>query len=281
MEIRSSCARIALLCTLPLLFQFLSCASPVPGGTGLGALSGKSLLVTMTFAGPVNPQYYYYFTINNSQPNSASAPGAVPVGSPISGTPYLGNGFATGSDVVSGGFTDFVLFSNNQNYPSAQPANGFALYHVKDGTNANNPQNFIGNGVPIQYQSPILTNGNSISFQIDLAQLFTYPGSTYTQSAAVSKALAPGWLQVNVIATNVVPYDTQTTVNKLYDSFGDDSNGVGSFLNLDLTQTTYVSGLTQQLTEPTGDVFMSPQNTTTSAFPALDLVSWSIQIVTN
>ena len=239
-------------------FQQLGCASSVPGGNGLSALSGKSLQVTLTFRQAVNSTYFYFFLINAS--NSSSAPGPIPVGAPIPNTQY-GNGFATGSDSVSGGFTDFVLFSTRQ-YAGAQPNQNFALYHVADGTNANTA-NFVANGVPLQVASPQSSSSpTTIGFQLDLAQLFTYPNSPNNQSAAITKAHALRWIQVNVVSTNVVPTDIQTSVIKMYDSFGNDADGVGSFQLVDLNQSAYANGdqvLSAATTEPANDdVFISP-----------------------
>ena len=252
------------------------CASPVPGGTGQNALSGRRLKVRLVFASAVNPAYYYFFLINNS--NSTSAPGPIPVGPPVAGFTY-GNGFATGSDSKSGGFTDFVLYSANQ-YPGGQPASNYALYHVLDGGDANNRSLFQANGVPVVYQTPSATDGRTIYFEIDLAQL--YPSSS--QSAAVSQALAARWMQVNVVATNNTPVDGQTTIYKEFDSLGDDSDGRGSYQLVDLRQTAYVNGdttLAPTTTEPANvDVFVSPPNTIPQD-PALNLVDWSIQITTN
>jgi len=264
-------------------YQQLGCASPVPGGNGLGALSGKSLQVQLMFSGPVNINYHYYFLINNS--NNSAGPYPVPVGAPISGTTY-GNGFATGSDGQSAGFTDFVLYSNIQ-YPGAQPNQAYGLYHVANSSGANagnNPANFVANGSPIQVFSP-LTSGSSnvIAFNLDLAQLFEYPNSTYNQPAAINAAQQLTWIQVNIVSTDVVPVDITTSVTKHFDSFGDDSNGVGSYLNMNLIDggNSFAPGTSVSLTEPTGDVFVSPGGGVTNQYPALDLVNWQITIGTD
>ncbi len=264
-------------------FQQFGCASPVPGGNGLAALSGKSLQVQLMFAGNINPNYYYYFLMNNS--NSSVGPYAVPVGSPIGSTGY-GNGFATGSDGQSAGFTDFVLFSNNQ-YSGSQPNQGFGLYHVANssGVNGGNSSaNFVANGSPLQVFSP-LTSGslNVIAFNLDLAQLFEYPNSTISQSSAINMARNLQWVQINMVATDVVPVDITTTVTKHFDSFGDDANGAGSFLLANLLDGpgTYANTSSTSLTEPQGDVYVSPGGGVTSAFPQLDLVGWQVVIVTN
>lgn len=263
---------IALIC----VSAFSGCASPVPGGNGASALSGRSLQVKLVFNGPINPNYFYYFIINAS--NDPSGPGPIPVGSPISSTTY-GNGFATGSDSRSGDFTDFVLYSNTQ-YPNATPAANYALYHVLDGKDGNVRTNFVANGAPIQYVPPQSPTNNTLIFQIDLAQLYT---SSNSQADAVNKAKNLRYLQVNVVSTNVVPLDTQTSVIKEYDSFGNDSNGVGNFLNMDLNQLAYKNGNgdTPTTTEPSfNDVFISPVGSNIAQDPSLDLVDWEIQVIT-
>jgi len=250
------------------------CASPVPGSANsLSSRSGKQMQVSLTFRNPVNPNYHYFFLINNS--NNASGPWPQPVGSPVSGQTY-GNGIATGSDNKSGGFTDFILYSNQQ-YAGAAPSNNFALYHVTNGTDANIYTNFVANGAPIQ--TSISTDGRTITFVIDLAQLYPSPTS---QASAVNQALHTRWMQVNVVATNTVPTESQTGIIKEFDSLGDDSNGVGNYLLVDLNQQSYANndGQTATITcsEPANDdVFVTPINSSAQD-PQLDLVNWSVQI---
>jgi hypothetical protein len=238
------------------------------------------------FAGPVNATFAYYFLINAS--NSSVAPYPVPVGAPVSGTTY-GNGFATASDNSSGGFTDFVLFSSKYQYAGSQPNQGFALYHVAATypQGVNNSGNFVANGSPIQVASPLNSgNPNAIAFQIDLAQLFEYPNSGNSQQSAINQALNLRWIQVNIVSTDFVPTDIQSGVIKHFDSFGDDSNGVGGYLLANLIDGpgAYADGAGNptSLQEPTGDVFISGPSGggTTNQIPGLDLVHWTIQIIT-
>lgn len=279
---------------MPLLMVALAggCARQPPGQTGASALSGIQMQVTVQFAATINPSWYYYFLINNpltsTYPgsNSATGPGPIPVQGPVPGTTY-GNGFATSSSTAdtSGGFTDFVLYSYSQSiYPSGSPINGFGLYHVNQaGTNgANNPLNFQGNGTPLTYQiiSSSKTN-DTIEFTFDLAQLF--PSSAgYSQSEAINKVQSSAfqWLQVNMVATNVVTTNPTASVAKEYDSFGDDSNGIGSFLTIHVPDfTSYANGGTNvgQASKPgTSDVY-PPTNA--AAYQSLQIVNWQVQIV--
>jgi hypothetical protein len=263
-------------------FHQVGCASPVPGGNGLSALSGITLQVQLMFAAPqVNPSYYYYFLINNSNSSVATYP--VPVGTPSPGTTY-GNGFATANDGSSGGFTDFVLYSNYQ-YNGAQPNQGYALYHVANTypqQGVNNPGNFVANGSPFQVFSPQSSGGspNVIAFNLDLAQLFEYPNSTNSQGAAKNLASNLRWIQVNMIATNIVPVDITTPQPKFFDSFGDDSNGVGTDLQMDLKDGpgTYAANTPGSPVEVPGDVWVALGGGVTNQYPALDLVNWTIVI---
>ncbi len=252
------------------------CASSVPGSANtLNSLSGKQIKVSITFRHPVNPNYHYFFLINNTGSTSGAWP--QPVGTPVSGQGY-GNGFATGSDGKSGGFTDFVLYSNNQVY-GGQPSGNFALYHVANGTNANNSQNFNPNGVPLN--SSVSADGATLTFVLDLAQLYPSPIS---QSTAFNLAQNLRWIQVNCIATNVVPVEGQTSIAKAFDSFGDDSSGVGGYLLMDLkTQSVYANNdgtaATFTCSEPANDdIFISPAGSTNQD-PSLDIIDWNIQIV--
>ena len=73
--------------------------------------TGTRLIVQLRFAGPVNDNYHYYVLIRN---------GADPVGEngPIAVIePPYGNGFATGRNTATAGFTDFVEYGRGQAQP--------------------------------------------------------------------------------------------------------------------------------------------------------------------
>src|SRR5437016_4630350 len=86
-----------------------------------GAVTGRRIIVTLTFDGSVNGNFQYFFLIRNAN-DSSGVNGPVPVIAP----PYL-NGFATGANSGSVAFTDFVEYSTAQR---AQPLSGYELYHV-------------------------------------------------------------------------------------------------------------------------------------------------------
>src|SRR5436190_7077425 len=100
-----SCQRRAVtFCSLALLSTLLfagGCAKQPPNQS---TLSGKRLIVDMTFATAVDPNQHYFFIINASNDQNASGP------VPVLTSPF-GNGFATGSGGTQG-FTDFVEFDN-------------------------------------------------------------------------------------------------------------------------------------------------------------------------
>ena len=277
---RSVTSFISLCAASALLFVSGGCAKSPPSSS---ALSGIRLRVTMRFAQAVNPNALYYFVINNA--GDINAAGPVPVLSPQSGQTYNGNGFATASDggasnaINKGGFTDFVLWGANLYAGASQ--NGYALYHAVG--DSSNRAFFRSSGVPVLSAAPAV-NPNDIassqlSFDIDLAQLIRdATGNPVDAATAVSAARALRYLQINIIATDIAPSDSQTFVNKHVDSLGNDltASGQNSYLTIDVMQTrTYTSNDTQALStnEPdTSDVYPSD-------ISSLDLRNWSIEVV--
>ena len=250
---------------LTLLFS-AGCANQPPQQN---ALSGKRLVVTATFSGFINPNYSYFFLINNA--GDFNAPGPVAVFVP----PY-GNGFATGSRGNSlGGFTDFVRFD------SLQPGNaGYTLYHVLGEPSRSQFRNL---GSPISATRPSIDGtsltGKQLQFEIDLSQIITDSNGNPLPSAdAATMARNLRYLQVNFVATDRVPIDGTTQVSKFVDTLGDTQTpeGRSSFLIIDLTQTTpYKNGgnTLSSVDEPTSNDVFPP-----GGDPALDLVDWSITV---
>jgi hypothetical protein len=250
---------------------------------GQNALSGKRLHVILTFGSAINPGYLYYFIINNS--NNRNAPGPIPVGAPVSGFPY-GNGFATSSDQSTTGFTDFVLFSNPLNfsqYTGNLAQGGYGLYHVING-NDEIRTNMKATGAPISFVTPPdPSNPNSVrlEFEIDMSQLITdangNPLTDTAQAATIARNIQI--IQVNVVATNTTPIDGQTSVIKAFDSFGDDTDGHGTYITLDISKPDTITSGDQRYpgaVEPTSnDVFPIADQ---PSYPELDLKSWSIEI---
>jgi hypothetical protein len=257
----SHTAAVVLLC----LSLTMGCARLPPGST---ALSGKRLIVTMQFSGFINPNYHYFFLLNNA--GDQNAPGPVPVAFP----PY-GNGFATGSGANAGGFTDFVRFDN------FQPGNnGYSLYHVIGDPNRSA---FVNEGSPVTTTRPDSNDprtGKQLQFQIDLSQLVTDSnGKPLPVEQAVAAARSIRFLQMNIVATDIIPTDLATPVNKQLDSLGETRTPTGqsTFVVLDVSQnriyrnSDYVGQFSFEPSD--NDVFGS-----TSPDPSLDLVDWSVEV---
>ncbi len=252
---------IALVYIIALVLIFTGCASLPPS---TNTLSGKRLAVTVHFRSPVNAFNHYFFLINSA--NNQNAAGPVPVVIP----PY-GNGFATGVAGASG-FTDFIRFDNQQ-------PQGYGLYHVIGDANRSN---FVLEGRPVSFTIPDSNDprtANTLTFEIDLSQLITdangAPLADQTQAATLAKALR--WLQVNIVATDQIPKDVVTQINKQVDAMGDSrsQNSASAFLLLDLSQNRTISNtdfIGQSIEEPTDiDVFGGND-------PTLDITDWSITV---
>ncbi len=251
----------------PFLALFLllpaGCAkSPSSGSTS--PVSGPQLLVTMTVAGNINPNYYYYvlFNVNNTPgPNNSSVTGPVPVVA----APF-GNGYAAGA------FTNYV------EYNSAQPGGTNFNFYVVDKTLFNSQ--VLGQSRLIQAQA----SGSTLTFQLPLAYLAT---SNVTAGDINS-------LQVNFIATNVVPPNGQNiSTPKYFDALYPPQQAGNSYVNLiirdsggTLLANTF-NNLGSGVNEGNGDVAQyvngvpvvvsgtTPDGVTTND---LDITGWSIQL---
>ncbi len=192
----------------PLLVLLLllpaGCAkSPSNGSTS--PVSGPQLIITMTVAGTINPNYYYYilFNVNNTPgPSGTSVTGPVPVVA----TPY-GNGYAAGA------YTNYVEY--NSGLPGGTNFNYFAPI-----ANTNLLQSVtLGQSYLIQPQ----VQGNTLTFQLPLAYLTT---STVTADQINS-------LQINFIATNIVPVTGQNiTTAKYVDALYPPQQYANDYVNL-------------------------------------------------
>ena len=283
--LRRRCRTALGLTVLALLPLSLSCARLPPSVSGF---TGRRLRVTMTFAGTMQPTaYYYYFLINKYGPTGTStAHGPLPVFDPNSELiNSIGNGYATGSgpgskgtitDLPDYGITDFVLFNS-----TVKRQNNIGLYHYTVDPNTQqyppNPTSPFNVTVP-SYSGDIDVNSSAsktLQFDLYISQLVT---DTTDQTAKNQEAQQIRYLQVNIVATNVIPI-TPDNVNKQVDAFGDTAHPNNQqFLTIDLTQNkTYTpDDNVSTLQEPTGDVYPPGSNQ-----PSLDLVSWSIQVIPN
>jgi hypothetical protein len=283
---RDSCVRFACLGLLSVLAFAGGCASPVPGQSG--RLASRRITVTIQCAGPMYNNYYYYFLINrftggpNGTAGDINANGPVPV----LDTAYfslggVGNGFATGSvgnnnqtkGVTDYGLTDFVVYN-------IQQPNSIALYHVNGNPNVPGA-NAVYNGSPYSFtlpsSDPTDTTGQStLTFTIDLTQLVT---DTNDATAKVQEALAIHYIQINIVATNLVPTSQANIAGKEVDSIGNtlSSSEQNSFITIDLTQNKSYYSTQQSGTispEQPGDVY--PQGA--QGVNSIDLVYWSITV---
>ena len=268
--------------TLSSLSLSLGCARLPPGQNNL---SGRRIHVVIRFKSPPEPNFYYYFLINKyGSQGTTGAYGPIAVLGPLpgqNGAVSFGNGFATGSSanpagLISGlpdyGITDFVL------YHTPQQQQGLVLYHFT--TNPNQQQFPPNSGQPL---SPILptnsdsdpTAGRTIQFDLDMVQLVT---DTTDMTAKIAEARQIRYLQLNIVATNVIPTDPTFSGLKEVDAMGDglNSSQFNAFREIDLSQArTYTSSDTLGLLspEPDGDVYPpgSPDQ-------SLDLEYWSIDV---
>lgn len=261
----------------------LSCAKLPPGQTNL---SGRRIHVVMRFASQPQANFYYFFCINKygtQGTSGANGPVAV-LGPAVSQNAGYGNGFVTGSSAnttgsISGlpdyGVTDFVL------YNSSVP-NGIGLYHFT----ANPNQQTLGQLIPTKPLNAVLptnasvddaTGQRTIAFDIDMVQLVTDQPTT---ALAIAEAQKIQYLQVNIIATNVVPMTQTFPGLKEVDAMGDgtDTSQYSIFLQINLNQAnSYLSttGFGQLSPEPTGDVY--PLNDHPDQ-QSLDLEYWEVDV---
>lgn len=230
-----------------------------------GAAAGVRLSVAIRMNGPINDYYHCYFLIRNAA-DSSGQNGPIPVILP----PYL-NGFATGQNAATPGFTDFVEYSRGQRQPTSS---GYGVYHVPGGMNGDPNRNvFAARGEPEYAATP--HGGSLLQFELDLSRLQPSEGEPDPNNGQL-----PQYLQVNIIATTTVPTDPQVPdPDKYVDAMGDQTMGSGSFntfLTIDTSQNrTYESSSSPSYAgyEPLHDTYPSDQD------PGVDIAYWSIRIL--
>ena len=176
-----------------------------PGGGATSPVSGPQLIVTMTVAGNINPNYYYYvlFNVNRAKGPDGSSMGPVPV---VVSADSTGNGYAAGA------FTNYVK------YKGGQPGGTDFSYYVVDKTLFNSE---ALTGRLIQQQAV----GNTLRFQLPLASLAT----TNVAVDGINN------LQVNFIATNVVPVPGQSLgTPKYFDALYPPQQAGNSYVTLNI-----------------------------------------------
>jgi hypothetical protein len=187
----------------------------------------------MQFRSNVRSDYFYYFLINYDKTlggtvGNQSAPGPVPIEGQLQGGGY-GNGFASGyNGSTTAGFTDYVEFHGGV----------YQLYHVVPGTNL---QQAVPEGAPVSYTLPgtNLNNTNTLQFAIDLSQIVVdNNGGSLDATTTTKMALLIQWLQVNIVATDVVPLNPTLPVFKQIDSLGNNASSTlaNTYLTLPMNQ---------------------------------------------
>ena len=235
-----------------------------PGGGSTSPVSGPQLLVTMTVAENINPNYYYFvlFNVNNAPgPGGTSATGPVPV---VVSAANTGNGYAAGA------FTNYV------EYNSGQPGGTNFSYYAADKTLFNS-QALPGRLIRQQ------AVGNTLTFQLPLAALAN-PNVTVDGINS---------LQVNFIATNVVPPPGQSlSTPKYFDALYSPQQSSSSYVSLIIRSGVTVlantfSNSTSGVNEGAGDVAqyvngvpITVTGTTADGVTTndLDITGWTIQL---
>ncbi len=244
---------------LPLLAGLLlvpaGCAKS-PSGISGNSTSGPQVTVSMTVAGTLNPNYYYFILFNAT----GAVAGAKPVGPiPVFAAPY-GNGFAAGA------FTNYVQYHNGQ-------PGGTNLGFWTISSDLLTPS-YLGSSSPYLVQSEV--GSNTFTVQIPLADL----ANAGTPAAAIQN------LEVNFIATNVLPPPSDTLTAKYVDALypTNVSGNLNSFVIIPTTQSGIYQNSDQNI-EPAGDVTQyvggGPTTVTSAQFADaadLDIINWSVQI---
>ncbi|MDO8585965.1 MAG: S8 family peptidase [Armatimonadota bacterium] len=211
---------------------------PEQQGAGLVNVAGllapdttNRLVCEVRVAGVINPNCFYYVAIDNDgDPNDG--PEAV-IGPP------WGNGWGRAS------ITHYVQ------YDTSIPQGGYGLFRIPD-------PDLLGKiylGPPLNSIIPG-PGGNTLRFALDLDDLALPPQTDGDQIRT---------LDINLIATDVVPVDPSFVGPRQWDALGDHSSS--AFLRLDITPGRVISNTTEGL-EPEGDV----------SNPDLDIVDWSIEV---
>jgi len=227
------------------------CAKYPSGGS---ASTTADLLITMTVAGQINPNDYYFVAFNTS---NVANPTAGLTGGPCPVVTSGGNGF------VSGAATQYVEYHGT---------NSFAIYSFTPGTNLYTAQ-YVGS--PSQFQ----VMSNTLQFRIPLSYLAT-------SSIPVTS--------INHIQINFMNYDNiNDSVQFIpvhFDSLGNSIPGSGElndYITISTGQGATYNNVSEDI-EPQGDVEVTTNNSggyiqdstseTSSADQSLDIVGWSVQV---
>jgi hypothetical protein len=246
--------KLVTLAGIGILFFTAGCAKFPPGNSG-GA--GPELVISMTVAGQINPNDFYFVVFDVSN-DSQGINGPVPVIAP----PW-GNGFVAAKNPptnANAGATSFVEFTG------ANPGNGYLI----DRFNDNTLQTFSLIGVPVQSTAPGGGSPNTLQFTVLFSQLAT---------ASISASQIQ-FIQVNAITTDAIPQNpNDTTVHKDFDALGDSTPGSGQlnkYITIPTAQATQFN-----VNDPNGDVELCNDSGGFSTVndPDLDITNLSVQVV--
>lgn len=180
-------------------------------------VTGKRLIITLTVAGEIDPNYHYYVAFDTS---GTSAPGPLPVVA----RPW-GNGWGTGS------ITNYVIYDRSQ-------PQGYGVYRIVPSTDLLMKE-YVG--PPVSWVNPP-AGANRLEFTIDLVQLAT----------AAVPADKIDLVNINFVTTDIVPVDPNAPVDKHYDALGPGGN---DFITISVkTNQTYSNS--QTAVEGPGDVVL-------------------------
>ena len=217
-----------------------------PGTGSSSPVSGPQLIVTMTVAGNINPNYYYYVLFNV---NNRPGPGGTAVTGPV---PVITNAYNTGTGFAAGAFTNYVEYNGTQG-----SNNNFDYYleFSDPQSSANLLSRSLGQGQLFAAQA----SGSTLTFRLPLAYLAPagYPELSSTVTADLITSL-----QVNFIATNFVPVATQNlNTTKYFDALYPPSQAGNSYVPLivrNIASGAIMAGIytnsTSGVNETSGDV---------------------------
>lgn len=220
---------------LPFILLAAGCAKSPENAA---AITGKRLLITMSVAGEINPNYHYFVAFDTS---GTPTPGPLPV----VGSPW-GNGWGTGN------------ISNYIQFDALQPQGGYSVFRIEPNTN------LLGSvyiGPPISVITPQV-GSNKLQFTLDLSQLAT-PTMPVDQIQTIN---------INFITTDIIPVDPNYPGPKFYDALGPTGN---EFITISAQINQRYSNTQTGIEEP-GDV--RSDNSRVVNVPDLDIIDWSVEV---
>ncbi|MFN3682673.1 MAG: hypothetical protein ACK41F_01930 [Fimbriimonadaceae bacterium] len=196
----------------------LGCAK-VPGGGG--GIRTRRVVVTLTYAGPIRPEYVYIVGIRPSAEAAPTTTGPIPVVAP----PW-GNGFVTGN------CTHFVRWD-----PTQSPT--FTLYRFRDASLTA----WFDVGAPLNAIDPG-PEGRTLRFELDVSQVASTPAEADSFAS----------IQLNFFSQDRVPQGSLGT--KAWDALGNSRlpSEINQYLTVDLRRNGLYTNDRAGGLEPANDV---------------------------